>query len=418
MGENDKDSEGLFANFDGDNQNKATDKKLLDFSYSRMALYLDCPMKYKFRYVDKIKERPKSYFSFGTAIHHALEFLYSVKNPPFPTIQQVCDEFKKVWEEQSYLEKGYKSQIYADKDFLKGMQMLKDYYEYNKDKLIPAFLTEYSFLQEQDGLLLRAIADRIDYVGDGKILVIDYKTGKDVQRLPDQLYMYQKVAECDEKLREMICETYDISLSKTQISQMLYYHVPTNKEYFFGRAEDKEIGVFWEKVLSTADKINSQIFDPKPSEYTCRWCDYKHLCPAIKNAGKELSVNNADNTTLSDLIDRYGDLSEQINSLKKESDGICERMSQLKISDGVYKTKNYTAKINNKTTTKISQREEVLQLLNEYNLQSKALTLTLSGILSLLKDDTVNAEFKIKLNNLLIKESKTLIDTEKNIYEE
>nr|MDA8131337.1 PD-(D/E)XK nuclease family protein [Elusimicrobiota bacterium] len=105
---------------------------LLFFSYSRMSLYEECPLKYKFKYIDKIKEEPKYYFAFGSAIHKALEFLYSVKAPPFPTEEEVCEAFRAEWGLKSYLEKGYRTQQRADDDYQKGLLMLRAYYEHNR----------------------------------------------------------------------------------------------------------------------------------------------------------------------------------------------------------------------------------------------------------------------------------------------
>ena len=57
---------------------------------------------------------------------------------------------------------------------------------------------------EIDGLSLISILDRMDYLGGGKIKILDYKTGKTVQREPDQLYMYQKVAETSPTIKALV----------------------------------------------------------------------------------------------------------------------------------------------------------------------------------------------------------------------
>ncbi|MCI4347071.1 MAG: PD-(D/E)XK nuclease family protein, partial [Thermoplasmata archaeon] len=44
-------------------------------SYSSMRTYLECPLRWKFLYVDKLPEAPRSYFSFGRTIHSVLEEL-------------------------------------------------------------------------------------------------------------------------------------------------------------------------------------------------------------------------------------------------------------------------------------------------------------------------------------------------------
>ena len=47
-------------------------------SYSQLALYLDCPLKYRFRYIDEIQaEGVSSALVFGKAIHQALAQYYT-----------------------------------------------------------------------------------------------------------------------------------------------------------------------------------------------------------------------------------------------------------------------------------------------------------------------------------------------------
>ncbi|OGS13504.1 MAG: hypothetical protein A2285_04325, partial [Elusimicrobia bacterium RIFOXYA12_FULL_57_11] len=289
---------------------------LLSFSYSKMSMYEECPLKYKFKYIDKLKEEPKFYFAFGNSVHTALEFLYSVKAPPFPSLEEVLEEFKRDWGSKSWAEKGYKVPSRADADLLKGLEMLKAYYAHNKEKFKPPFLVEYSTDVEVDGLLVRIIADRIEYLGGGGIEIIDYKTGKDVKRAPAQLYMYQKISELDPGLKEKIAETYGARVSSVKINRLLYYHVPTLKEYAFERAGDREIGGFWERVLGVADKIRGAKFEPTPGELQCNWCDYKKFCPIQTGvpAAVQPELPRA-NPQVAALVDRYGRLKARMDEL-------------------------------------------------------------------------------------------------------
>jgi putative RecB family exonuclease len=44
-------------------------------SYSSYRTYLECPLRWKFLYVDRIPETPRGYFTFGRVIHSVLEEL-------------------------------------------------------------------------------------------------------------------------------------------------------------------------------------------------------------------------------------------------------------------------------------------------------------------------------------------------------
>ncbi|OGS06961.1 MAG: hypothetical protein A2270_00820 [Elusimicrobia bacterium RIFOXYA12_FULL_51_18] len=371
---------------------------LLSFSYSKMSLYEECPLKYKFKYIDKIKEEPKYYFAFGNSIHHAMEFLYAVKAPPFPGMDELLEAFKKDWGLKSYLEKGYKDPLRAEEDYQKGLEMLKNYYRRHEGRFKLPFLLEYSTEVEVDGLLVRIIADKIEYQGKGEIVLVDYKTGKDVKRQPDQLHMYQKICELDPRLRERVDSVYGEKVSGVRIKQMLYYHVPTLKEYTFDRAEDAEIGVFWERVLGVADKIRGLKYDPTPGERQCAWCDYKKLCPHYYGGRNQCAApapSAAD--PVEELVDRYGGLREKMDELNAQIEDVKAKI--ISFADGADSLggKKYTVGIGRKEMWKFSNREAVIGVLNEFDLYRKALDLTLKNIVLLMNDPAVPEPAREKL---------------------
>jgi len=340
----------------------------LSFSYSKFSMYTECPLKYKFKYLDKLKEEPKPYFAFGNSIHKALEFLHAVSSPPFPSIDEVCEAFKKEWGLKSWLEKGYRDQAAEQADFRKGLEMLKAYYAANKGSLKPPFLLEYSTDVEVEGLKVRIIADRIEYLGGGEVELIDYKTGKDVKRQPDQLYMYQKISELDPRLKEKIAERYGQKVGAVKVRQMLYYHVPTLKEYRFERAGDREIGVFWDRVLCASGNIRARKFEPNPGEFQCHFCDFKKLCPV------------------------HAELNAQLDAVAAELGCAHTGEGKAELSG-----KKYSLELSRGENWKFTDREAVIGVLNEFDLYQKALGLTLPKIVSMLDDPAVPEAAKNKL---------------------
>ena len=382
---------------------------LLAFSYSKLSLYEECPLKYKFKYIDKIKEEPKFYFAFGSAIHAALEFLYAVKAPPFPTEDELCEAFRREWNRRSYLEKGYRTQQKSDDDYQKGVLMLKAYYAHNRARFAPPFLLEYSTDVEVDGLLVRIIADKIEYQGGGRVLVTDYKTGKDVKREPAQLYMYQKITELDPRLKEKIAETYGEKVSSVRISRMLYYHVPSNKEYPFERADDREIGSFWERVLGVAESIRGLKYDPTPGERQCSWCDYKSLCPAFfgghPRPAEIFKPAAAENIEI--LVDRYGRLKERMDELQAQLAEVADSIARAAKDGGDYAGSQYTAQVKKSPKWEFRDRDAVIKVLNQFDLYKNALTLTLTGITSVLESADLPEEARKKLLEQAVKRTGT-----------
>jgi len=381
---------------------------LLAFSYSKMSLYEECPLKYKFKYIDKIKEEPKFYFAFGNSIHTALEFLYSVKAPPFPSLEELLEAFRTDWNRKSYLEKGYRTQQKEDRAYEDGRKMLTNYYAHNRASFKPPFLVEYSTDVEVDGLLVRTISDRIEYLGSGEIEIIDYKTGKNVKRQPLQLYMYQKISELDPRLKEKIAETYGERVSSVKVRQMQYYHVPTLEKHKFERADDKEIGAFWERVLGVAEAIKGIKFDPTPAEQACAWCDYKSLCPHFFGGHPPPpEALPASTEKIEALVDRYGRLKERMEELQAQLDEVGESLGSSAKDGSEYAGSQYTAQIKKRSKWEFKNREGVIKVLRDFDLYQKALTLTLSGISTVLDSPDLTDEARKKLLELAVKKTAT-----------
>ncbi len=256
--------------------------KNLSFSYSKMGMYTECPQKYKFRYVHQIPELPKYFFAFGSALHSVMEFIYNPQRSFFPTLAEALAHFESVWNKTTWQEKGYAS---VDKElagYAEGRAEIEAYYQKHAATFARPLSVEMKSTLEIDGLSLISILDRMDYLGDGKIKILDYKTGKTVQREPDQLYMYQKVAETSPVIKALV-QQKDPSVKEVRVGQLSFYHLPSLTEMSFERAPDKEIFEFWQKVLSIADNIRAGHFDPNPGEKQCHWCDYRNICPVYTN---------------------------------------------------------------------------------------------------------------------------------------
>src|SRR3989344_652130 len=69
-------------------------------SYSALNTFEQCPQKYKFQIIDKIKA-PKSVEAvFGTTVHGALKFMFS-HDPLFPTLDEIVNHFVEGWQSSS-----------------------------------------------------------------------------------------------------------------------------------------------------------------------------------------------------------------------------------------------------------------------------------------------------------------------------
>ncbi len=368
----------------------------LSFSYSKMTLYKECPQKYKFRYILKIPEKPKYYFAFGTALHKVMEYLYSSLKPPFPPLETVLAFFKTDWESSTYEEKGYPSKLKEQEGYWEGVKIIEAYYKKHlKDELSP-LATEFRTTVDIDGLSVIGIVDRIDYLGEGKVSIVDYKTGKKINREPDQLMMYQKLMK-DNKELENIVKTRYPQADGIEVSNMLFYHLPSLDSQTFEPASEEEIKEFWSRVLAVAADIKAGNFAPDPGETKCRFCDYKDMCPVWKlspsemqelqaqPAEKESAKNPMD--ILSDKVDAYGKALREVKKLERE---IIALMQKEDINR--HFGKEFEVSLSKEENLDFTDRQKVVEILKEFNLLGKTLVPTLGKIKALLESDFIKPE--------------------------
>ena len=410
--------------------------KNLSFSYSKMGMYKECPQKYKFRYVHMIPELPKYYFAFGSAMHSVMEFIYDPSRQFFPTLAEALAYFDHEWGKTTWEQKGYAS---VDKElagYVEGRRQIEAYYAKHAASFVHPLSVEMKSTLEIDGLSLISILDRMDYLGDGQIKILDYKTGKTVQREPDQLYMYQKVVETSPVIKALV-QQKDPSVKNVRVGELAFYHLPSLTEMKFERAADKEIVEFWQKVLGIADQIRAGKFSPTPSEQACRWCDYRNICPVF--TGKDYTgpsgaaalpllkgqvspsvlkpvAQNLQGTLepsvqeqLSEKIDRYGLLEQQLAQLRQE---IVELMKQEKFTQhfGVH----YKAELNTSEQLQFEDRAQVMAFLKQHGLLAKTLVPTQRTIAALLTDPSISDTLQAQLKALARCQTQDILHIEKN----
>lgn len=379
--------------------------KKLSFSYSKMGMYKECPQKYKFRYVHMLPEQPKYFFAFGTALHSVMEFIYNPKNPLFPSLSEALAYFDIIWKKTDFLQKGYASAEKEAEGYAEGRRILEEYYAKNSATFAHPLSVEMRTTLDIDGMNLISILDRMDYLGDGNIKILDYKTGKTVQREPDQLYMYQKVAETSPAILSLV-QTMDPSVKQVRVKELSFYHLPTLQEMSFERAPDTEILSFWQRVLQITDSIRAGKFDPTPGDRQCRWCDYRNICPVFTGkeylgaaGGEKLPsatpapIVEADR--LSEKIDRYGALLKEIAQLKQEIISLMKE-NHFDRHFGAH----YRAELERLENIDFTDKQKVIDLLRELALLNKVLVPTKTTILSLLDNPDVSVENKEKLRAL------------------
>ncbi len=281
--------------------------EVIKTSYSALDTFKQCPMKYRFQVMDRIKAPKSKEAVFGNKIHKALQYFHSTQ-PVSPTLDEL----------QNYLKDNWDSEIFADEQedmiyFAEAIKILKNYYNYYlkiKDKFIVLNTeTRFEILLENpqnkdQKCLLRGIIDRIDKTKNN-IEIIDYKTTK---RLPSQ-------QDIDNNLQlsiyclGLINRWPQFAEQGLENIKLSFYYLKHQEIISTKRTKEQLENVkkqIWEKLA----EIEKSDFKPMPSAL-CDWCGYKNLCPMWRNLYKEqTSISDEE---IKKVIDEFFELKE-VNS--------------------------------------------------------------------------------------------------------
>lgn len=360
-------------------------------SHSSISLYQECPQKYKFKYVDKVPEKPRHFFSFGQSVHTALEFFYGVKTPQPPALEELLQHYRQNW-----VSAGYKDERQESEYFEQGRGILTRFHDkHAKDFKLP-FFVEYAFTFEVDGVPVTGRIDRVDKLEDGRLHVLDYKTGKQLQTgridTDSQLTMYQLA--CEQQLG-------------AEVAELTFYHLPTLKEH---RAQRRPVSLVEElkaRIVGTAESISKGLFEPTPEEGKCRWCDYKPICPIFKDVGVGPAGFGGPTATSMDaelaaLVDRAGEARRLADEAKAAADAAAAELAAAMSKRGYVRAfgARFEASAAAAVRWEFMDKKKVLELIRKAGLYEKVLAPSAPLVNKLVEDPAVDGDLRAKLSEI------------------
>jgi putative RecB family exonuclease len=146
-------------------------------SPTRITTYLECAVKYKYIYADKIGRyftRARAGYSFGSTLHHVLQEFH--EQGAAHSAEEMVEEL-----EQKWIGAGYETQAEEDQHREVGQQIVQAYHLAHQERLeaqVETIATEKTLTWDTGPFKLTGRVDRIDRHPDGRLEIIDYKSGR------------------------------------------------------------------------------------------------------------------------------------------------------------------------------------------------------------------------------------------------
>ncbi len=341
-------------------------------SYSAIDTYLQCPQRYKFQEIDRIRAPKGKEAIFGTLIHSTLHFMFE-RTPLYPTLDEVVAHFREHWPRREiFLEEEKNDPLkraWTPEEekayFEEGVRMLKRFYEKNAPwnfavlDLESRFEVTLTDPRTGETHILAGIIDRIDKLPDETYEIIDYKTAK---RMPSQ----------DALNRDLQLSLYSLGVQSRwphirpeDIKLSLYFVKHGEKLSTRATAEttEKTKQHILKTIADIQDKVrNGKNFDPMPN-VLCNWCGYRPMCPAWKHLYKKQDPAIRNEADATGAINEYLELKKSEERLKKRMEELQGEIREYMDREGLTRVFGDEGYVSRRTQTRYEydfQKIEVL----------------------------------------------------------
>ena len=305
------------------------------YSVSQIQVYLQCPLKYRYRYIDKI---PTPEFVettdtlLWTLVHESLENLYNKINIfKTPTKEEFISYYHnlRTKKEKETAENWWEiinhhTDLTID-DFKRRWEIyLSRYYDKHspfKDLQVISTEKQISF-QLEEWINFLWFIDRLDKVWD-TFIINDYKTNKNLPTEEKVQYIEQLT------LYWLWIQQKYTKYFKNLKAKLYFLHFDIEDEREITQNKLDEIKAKYVNIIKEIEQNKLQyamwskkIFEANQSSL-CAWCDYQSVCPlfSVVNSDDEVEWELSDKS-ITALVDEFVEICDKISELEKEKESL------------------------------------------------------------------------------------------------
>ena len=261
-------------------------------SPSRAANFKQCPRLFRYRSIERLPEPVTVHQARGTAAHLALERLFDLPAPR-RTAHRLYDLFREAWTEMRR-QPDYSDLFESreeERDWgVESLGVVANYLALEDPASAEPLQRELEMAEDMGGIGVRGILDRLDERPDGKLVIIDYKTGAaPPERYALPAFFALKIYAL--LVRSRFGKT-PAELRLMYLGSSTVYSIPVDDRTLDGM--ERQITALAKAVRRA---VENDDFPPRPS-MLCGWCSFQDICPAFPGPNGGTSANTPSLTTV------------------------------------------------------------------------------------------------------------------------
>jgi putative RecB family exonuclease len=250
---------------------------LVSLSPSRALDFMTCPLRYRYRVIDRFVEPPTAATAKGTLVHAVLERLFDV--PPVERTIETATRLATVEWERLIAEEPElitaAGEAVADGSWSRGVEdLLATYFRLEDPRRLTPAAREVRVEAELDGgMRLMGYIDRLDEAATGELRIVDYKTGRAPQEAFEGKALFQLKFYALVLWRTRGVVPKELRLIYLGEGELLRY-APDEAEL---AGFERTVRALWqaiERAMASGD------WRARPSKL-CGWCNHQAICPAF-----------------------------------------------------------------------------------------------------------------------------------------
>ncbi|MFI6413999.1 RecB family exonuclease [Streptomyces sp. NPDC050585] len=250
----------------------------VSLSPSRAGDFMQCPLLYRFRVIDKLPEKPSPAATRGTLVHAVLERLFddpAAERTPAKARAMVPGQWSRLLESRPELRSLFEDDADGERlaRWLGEAEELVERWFTLEDptRLEPAERELFVETELESGLRLRGVIDRVDVAPSGEVRIVDYKTGKAPRPEFGDSALFQMTF-----YALVVWRLKGVLPRRLQLVYLGSGDVVTYDPVMADlRRVERKLLALWDAIRRATETGD---WRPRPTKL-CGWCDHQAFCP-------------------------------------------------------------------------------------------------------------------------------------------